>query len=94
MFFPFLSRERKGNEKKPPVSRFILRVVDAAGARGNSPACAKATASSDSPRALIRLPRRCSARDKGGIKNQQLKTIFKHFLRRTIRTLPLCGRSL
>jgi hypothetical protein len=26
-FLPFLSRERKGSQKKPPASRFILRVV-------------------------------------------------------------------
>jgi hypothetical protein len=34
----FLSRERKLNQKKTPVSRLTLRVDDAAGARGNSPA--------------------------------------------------------
>jgi hypothetical protein len=37
MFVHFLSREKKTNQKKPPVSRFILRVAEAAGARGNSP---------------------------------------------------------
>jgi len=42
-----------------------LRVVGAAGARGNSPAFAWAAAGSDSPRAFFRPPRRCSARDKG-----------------------------
>jgi hypothetical protein len=35
----FLSREKKSNQKKPPVSRSILRVVEPAGARGDSPAC-------------------------------------------------------
>jgi hypothetical protein len=34
----FLSRERKLNQKKTPVSRLTLRVDDATGARGNSPA--------------------------------------------------------
>jgi hypothetical protein len=41
MFFysgrSFSSTRKKTNQKKAPVSRFILRVVDAAGARGNSP---------------------------------------------------------
>ena len=37
----FLSREKKSNQKKTPVSRFTLRVVVAAGARGNSPACGR-----------------------------------------------------
>jgi hypothetical protein len=35
----FLSRERKVRQKKAPVSRLILRVVAAAGARENSSAC-------------------------------------------------------
>jgi len=43
----------------------LHRPVAAAGARGNSPAYAWATAGSDSPRAFSRPPRRCSARDKG-----------------------------
>jgi len=34
----FLSRERKRNQKKTPVSRLILRVVDGGGACRNSPA--------------------------------------------------------
>jgi hypothetical protein len=38
MFVHFLSRERKPNQKKTPVSRLTLRVDDATGARGNSPA--------------------------------------------------------
>jgi len=50
------------------VSRFTLRVVGAAGARGNSPAFAMATAGSDSPRAFFRPHRRCSARDNGKYK--------------------------
>jgi len=59
------------------VSRFSLRVAGAAGARGNSPAFAFATAGSDSPRALIRPHRRCSARDNGKTKAKDLKTVFK-----------------
>jgi hypothetical protein len=38
MFVHFLSRERKPNQKKTPMPRYTLRVVEAAGARGNSPA--------------------------------------------------------
>jgi hypothetical protein len=34
----FLSREKKTKQKKTPVFSFILRVVAADGARGNSPA--------------------------------------------------------
>jgi len=34
----FLARTRKRNQKKAPVSRFLLRVDGVAGARGNSPA--------------------------------------------------------
>jgi hypothetical protein len=41
MFFysvsSFSSTRKKTNQKKAPVSRFILRVADMAGARGNSP---------------------------------------------------------
>jgi hypothetical protein len=37
LYVHFLSREKKTNQKKPPVSRFTLRVVATAGARGNSP---------------------------------------------------------
>jgi hypothetical protein len=37
-FVHFLSRERKPNQKKAPASRFTLRVAEASGARGNSPA--------------------------------------------------------
>jgi hypothetical protein len=37
MFVHFLARAKKTNQKKAPVSRFILRVVETAGARGNSP---------------------------------------------------------
>jgi len=55
------------------VPRFILRVVGAAGARGNSPAFALATADSDSPHAFSRPPRRCSARDKGKTKTKNYK---------------------
>jgi len=58
------------------VPRLILRVVGAAGARGNSPAYALATAGSDSPRAFIRPPRRCSARDKGNIKTKGPKLLL------------------
>jgi len=54
------------------VSRFILRVVGAAGARGNSPRFQRG---SNSPRAFYRPPRRCSARDNGKIKNS--KTVPK-----------------
>jgi len=52
------------------VSRLILRVVGAAGARGNSPRFQR---DSNSPRALSRPPRWCSARDKGKIKKPNLK---------------------
>jgi len=55
------------------VSRLILRVVGAAGARGNSPRFPR---DSDSPRALIRPLRRCSARDKGKTKNKGFKPCY------------------
>jgi hypothetical protein len=54
-----------------------LRVVDTAGASGNSPAFALAAADSDSPRALIRPSRRCSARDKGKPENQKHNNRFQ-----------------
>jgi len=53
------------------VPRLILRVVGAAGARGNSPRFQR---DSDSPRALFRPPRRCSARDKGKPKTNHFRT--------------------
>jgi hypothetical protein len=64
----FLSREKKTKQKKTPVSRLTLRVVDATGARRNS-------LRSNSPRAFIRSLRRCSARDKGDTKTQSLQTV-------------------
>jgi hypothetical protein len=57
----FLARARKPNQKKAPVSRFILRVAETAGARGNSPAFGGLKQSAR----FFRPPRRCSARDKG-----------------------------
>jgi hypothetical protein len=48
--------------------------VEAAGARGNSPRFQR---DSNSPRALIRPPRRCSARDKGKSENQRQKHLFE-----------------
>mgnify|MGYP007097270521 CR=1 FL=1 len=45
----FSSTWKKTNQKKTPVSRFILRVGDAAGARGNS---SRFQRDSDSPRAF------------------------------------------
>jgi hypothetical protein len=38
MVVTFLSREKKRNQKKTPMSRYILRVAIVVGARGNSPA--------------------------------------------------------
>jgi hypothetical protein len=43
----FSSAWKKTNQKKTPVSRFFLRFVDTAGARGNSPAYGKPSAGSD-----------------------------------------------
>jgi len=53
---------------------FILRIVGAAGARGNSPRFQRG---SDSPCACSRPPRRCSARDNGKTKTKKSKTVFK-----------------
>jgi hypothetical protein len=53
----FLSRDKKTKQKKTPVSRFILRVVAVAGARGNSPALRRA----QTVRALVPV-RRVDAR--------------------------------
>jgi hypothetical protein len=51
------------------MPRYTLRVVEAAGARGNSPASWRTQTRLrrvNSPRTFFRPPRRCSARDKGG----------------------------
>jgi len=50
----FSFTRKKTKQKKAPVSRLILRVGAAAGARGNSPRFQR---DSNSPRALIRAYR-------------------------------------
>ena len=42
LFLHFLSREKKTKQQKTPLSRFILRLDAAAGARGNSPTLRRA----------------------------------------------------
>jgi hypothetical protein len=69
----------KENEpKENTVPRFILRVVDSAGSRGNSPRLRQGFGGTQTgPRAFIRPYRRCSARDKGKFKTKTSKAVFK-----------------
>ena len=94
--YSFSFSEKKRNQKKPPVSRLTLRVVDTAGARGNSPRFQRG---SDSPRAFIRPYRRCSARHKGNYENQRTKTVLSlpigSYPRRPVwreKLTPCCGK--
>jgi hypothetical protein len=62
IFFHAKENEPKESARVPR----ILRVVDTAGARGNSPRLRQGYGGTQTgPRALIRPHRRCSARDKG-----------------------------
>ena len=70
----FLLRKRKRTKRRRPVSRSILRVVAAVGAHGNSPRFQR---DSNSPRAFIRPPRRCAARNKGGLTPKPLTAKFR-----------------
>jgi hypothetical protein len=70
------------------------RPIEAAGARGNSLAFAKAEADSDSPRALFRPPRRCSAPGQREIQTQNRKNRFQATFEGDTKCLPIGGRSL
>jgi hypothetical protein len=62
----FLRLYQENEPKESARVPRILRVVDTAGARGNSPRLRQGYGGTQTgPRALIRPHRRCSARDKG-----------------------------
>jgi hypothetical protein len=73
----FSSPWKKTKQKKTPVSRLILRVAAADGARGNSPACGKPSAGSDkSARFFPSAPSMLGAGQRD-IQNQNLKSHFQ-----------------
>ena len=93
----FLVRTRKPNQKKAPVSRFLLRVDGVAGARGNSPASRRA----QTVRALIPVhPVNARRGTKGNQKTINSKSAFMPSLRVLpeddcfVRAISLVSRPL
>ena len=89
--FPCKKTEAKVNARVPldPARRRVGRST-----RKLAPPPLWLRRDSDSPRALFRPPRRCSARDKGKLKNKSSKNQIQAPFQGATGSLPLCGRSL